>query len=79
MASPNENAPAGKQRGYANMAKRADIISIRDTQINQQFIGSQAWRQATGLQTLSDLAQDYEFNREPRGSYFVPLPEDLCG
>ena len=77
MADPNENAPAGKQRGDANMAKRADIISIRTDKSNRCFIGSLAWRRASGLQTLNDYGDAYAACRRPRGGYSVPLPEDL--
>ncbi len=80
MNPRNENAPElGGSRGGANMAERGHIIPIRSTQSNQHFIGSLAWRLATGLLTLSDLALEYERVRCPRGQYFVSLPEDLCG
>lgn len=44
---------------------------------NRAEVGSLAWRRATGLMTLSDLALEYMAVRSPRGLYSVPLPEDL--
>jgi hypothetical protein len=79
--SVDENATlAGKLQGGAReceMAKRIDIIAFRSTKSNLCFTSPLAWRRACGLMTLSDLACDYESVREPRGPYFVSLPEDL--
>ncbi|MFI0413778.1 MAG: hypothetical protein ACH255_06520 [Candidatus Thiodiazotropha sp.] len=45
--------------------------------IHRDLPGSLAWLRGRGLLFPSDLAREYEGIREPRGEYFVSLPEDL--
>lgn len=45
--------------------------------LSSPYLGSLAWLRERGLLFPSDLAREYEAIREPRGEYFVSLPEDL--
>lgn len=53
----------------------AAVIPFPD--IHRNSPGSPGWLRERGLIFPSDLARDYESTREPRGPYFVPLPEDF--